>query len=315
MRGFDEPSATDANGVIWVFNESGAFSFTGSTLWLTVPTTIPTPRDAAGAARGPNGLIYLVGGRSLATGQVSNAIEAYNPASNTWTAGLPGMATARTQLAVAAGLDGRIYALGGFGAAAQVATVEAYSIVSNKWTTLSDMPDVLDETTAVGGPDGRIYVAGGANATALGLVTVNAYSPVSNRWAPVAALANPPRYGIGLVVDLTGRIWAVGGSTNPEFAGEAIVQIYGPSVSVSPTAVPAGGTATVSGSNFAANANVSVYINSATGTPLATGTTNASGALNAGIKFTVPSLAGGEVGLIVVDDKSQYPITLDFRVQ
>lgn len=71
----------------------------------------------------------------------------------------------------------------------------------------------------------------------------------------------------------------------------------------------------MTGSNFAANATVSIYFGSATSVPLATGTTNAAGALTAPISFVVPSLAGGDQALIAIDDRSQYPITLDFRVQ
>jgi hypothetical protein len=71
----------------------------------------------------------------------------------------------------------------------------------------------------------------------------------------------------------------------------------------------------VSGSNFAPNANVSVYFSTVAGTPVATGTTNGSGALTAPITFKVPSLAGGTQPLIMVDDRSQYPITISFQVQ
>ena len=94
-----------------------------------------------------------------------------------------------------------------------------------------------------------------------------------------------------------------------------LVEVYGPVVSVSPQAAAPGATSAVSGSNFAANATVGLYFGSVTGTPLATGTTNGSGALTAPISFTVPNLAGGDQALIVMDDRSQYPITLDFRVQ
>ena len=86
------------------------------------------------------------------------------------------------------------------------------------------------------------------------------------------------------------------------------------SIQHSPRAAAQMGLA-VTGSNFAANATVSVFIGSATGTPLGTGTTNAAGTLTAGINVTVPSLAGGEQPLIVSDNRSQFPITLSFRVQ
>jgi hypothetical protein len=71
----------------------------------------------------------------------------------------------------------------------------------------------------------------------------------------------------------------------------------------------------ITGSNFAANATVSVYLGSVTGTPLATGTTSSTGVLTAAIGFKVPSAAAGNQMFIVVDDRSQYPIGVPFRVQ
>jgi hypothetical protein len=88
-----------------------------------------------------------------------------------------------------------------------------------------------------------------------------------------------------------------------------------PNATVNPQAGAPGTSVAVTGSNFAANATVSIYLGSITGAPLATGTTNATGALTAPINFVVPSLAGGAQKLIVLDDRSQYPITLEFQVQ
>jgi hypothetical protein len=70
---------------------------------------------------------------------------------------------------------------------------------------------------------------------------------------------------------------------------------------------------TVTGSNFAANATVRVYLGPVSGALLKTGMTNSAGALTP-ITFSVPNVAGGNTVLTVVDDRSQYPITLFFRV-
>ena len=102
---------------------------------------------------------------------------------------------------------------------------------------------------------------------------------------------------------------------NFEIGGESVVQIYGPAVTATPQQGSPGDTVTVAGSNFAANATVSVYFGSATGTPVASGTTNGSGALGSPITFEVPSLAAGSQTLVVLDDRSQYPISIPFRVQ
>lgn len=319
MRGYDEPSVTDASGRILVFSFFGIWSYTGSTLWRTVPGSILTPRDATGATRGANGLIYVVGGGDMPFGTPTRIIEAYNPTTNTWTGGLAAMPTPRTNLAAVTGSDGRIYAIGGLTQAANgvlsiVGTVEAYNLSTDQWTSLSELPDPAEEIGAAAGPDGRIYTVGGLSTNGTFLSTVNAYSPVTNRWSPVASIGSA-RFGVGVNVAPDGHIWAVGGTTNPELPGFATVLVYGPVVSVSPQAAAAGAAATVTGSNFAPNATVSVFMGSTAGPALATGTTNAAGALTAGIRFTVPNLAGGEQALIVMDNRSQYPITLSFRVQ
>jgi hypothetical protein len=93
------------------------------------------------------------------------------------------------------------------------------------------------------------------------------------------------------------------------------VEVYGPVVTVNPQSGAAGDSAAVSGSNFAADADVGVYLGSATGTPLATGHTNSAGALPAAINFTVPNMTPGDKALVVMDNRSQYPITLLFRVR
>ena len=189
--------------------------------------------------------------------------------------------------------------------------MEAYDVTTNTWTTKSALPSDGLFVSAAAGPDGRIYAFGGLGG-AVG--RVDAFTPVVNRWASVAALSDA-RAGIGVAVAPDGHIWAIGGTTNPELTGEATVQLYGPVASVAPTAGPPGTTVTVNGSNFAANATVSVYFGSTATSPRGTGTTNATGALAAPISVTVPSAAAGNQPFIVVDDRSQYPINVTFRVQ
>jgi hypothetical protein len=301
-------------GRILIFSSSATVSYAGATGWQTLsPPLMPTPREQTGAATA-NGRVYLIGGDGSA-GTPLGTVEAYNPSLNTWTAGLAAMPTPRYLLATATGTNGLIYAIGGqsTGSPGVVGTVEAYNPSTNQWSTLSEIPDPAWQTAAVGGPDGRIYVIGGTNDTGL-LATVNAFSPATNRWTPVTPI-DSARYGVGAIVAPDGRIWAVGGGTNPEFDGFTTVQIYGPVGSVSPQAGAPGSTVSVTGSNFAASANVSVYVGAVSGTPLATGTTNAAGAIAAPISVSVPNLPSGAQPLIVVDDRSQYPISLFFRVQ
>src|SRR5581483_2365839 len=83
-------------------------------------TPMPTARDSLGMAA-LSGKLYAVGGND---GSVSNAVEAYDPTTNTWAPKAP-MTTARRYLGVAASFNGKLYAVGGsLGGSTGLATVE-----------------------------------------------------------------------------------------------------------------------------------------------------------------------------------------------
>src|SRR5690348_6517184 len=67
------------------------------------------------AVTGSNGLIYVFGGLSNLPipNTLSNALQIYNPATNTWTGGAS-IATPVAGFTVGEGTDGRIYVMGGY---------------------------------------------------------------------------------------------------------------------------------------------------------------------------------------------------------
>ncbi|CAN5851074.1 hypothetical protein BH11MYX4_BH11MYX4_26720 [soil metagenome] len=151
------------------------YVFTPSTSTYTNVAPMPTARYNLAGAVATDGRIFAMGG--LAGGPASSrlaTVEAYTPSTNTWApaASLP---TARTGLAAATGMDGRIYAIGGYGPTA-LATVEAYTTSTNTWTTVASMPAARGAIAAAVGADGRIYVAGGASGTDTSS-SVYAYTP------------------------------------------------------------------------------------------------------------------------------------------
>ena len=177
--------------------------------WTTA-APIPTPREGLAVAAA-NGKIYAIGGRD-ATGVVLNTIEEYNPGTNTWTTGLPGMATARFSPA-AAGLgppgSELVYVMGGFDGSffgASYGDTEVYDPASVSWpgtstatfTPRGDLGAASDGTYvwAVGGWDWNI-VRG----------ETDAYSP--DTWLP-AVLLNKPRTRLA-VAAIGGSVYAVGG--------------------------------------------------------------------------------------------------------
>jgi len=92
---------------------------------------------------------------------------------NSWATVAP-LPTARSALAAAWGLDGRIYAISGANFSGVLPTVEAYDVWTNTWATVAPLPTAHSALAAALGPDGRIYAIGGFNASGI-LTTVEAY--------------------------------------------------------------------------------------------------------------------------------------------
>jgi N-acetylneuraminic acid mutarotase len=154
--------------------------------WAAV-SPIPTPRTEPGAAVGPDGKIYVVGGADR--GHKKNVVEAYDPKNDRW-ARLKPMPTPREALwaAAARGADGRvrIYAIGGRDRSKPgngLSIVEAYDPVTDTWAAMAPMPTHRHALVATLGPDGRIYALGGTNDTVASTDAVEIYDPVKNSWA------------------------------------------------------------------------------------------------------------------------------------
>jgi hypothetical protein len=95
--------------------------------WETL-APLPLARQDLGVAAGPDGRIYAIGGTqggSVHGGPTYSVVDAYDPQSNRWQAVAP-LRTPRQGLAAVRGVDGRIYALGGYSPTDILATVEAY---------------------------------------------------------------------------------------------------------------------------------------------------------------------------------------------
>jgi N-acetylneuraminic acid mutarotase len=152
--------------------------------------SIPISRSTPGVAVGPDGKIYVMGGR-VPPGYSRNAVEAYDPSTDTWKRVKP-MPTPREALSVVAarGADGRVrlYAMGGRGALRgrlwdNLDTMEAYDPGTDTWTTMAPMLIPLHAHAATLGPDGRIYVFGGTNNEVTSTAAVQIYDPVKNSWS------------------------------------------------------------------------------------------------------------------------------------
>lgn len=145
-------------------------------------------RGDPGAALGPDGRIYVVGGL-VAGSQVTAAVEAYDTRTGTWTQVAP-LSQARISAAVVTGTNGAIYAISGNDFACHAfATVETYDAAKNQWSFVKPVPQALSNRTVAGvGPDGRIYTASGSlgSDSCSGGYASNlfVYDPLADFWNP-----------------------------------------------------------------------------------------------------------------------------------
>jgi N-acetylneuraminic acid mutarotase len=88
-----------------------------------------------------NGVIYAAGGAD-SSGTPLGTLEAYDVASNTWSARAP-MPTPRTGVAGGV-IDGRLYVAGGSTATSSVSTtLEVYDPATNTWTAKAPLPGAI----------------------------------------------------------------------------------------------------------------------------------------------------------------------------
>ena len=102
---------------------------------------MPTARYAHAAAV-LDGNIYVSGGY-LPSGQHSDALEAYDPVTNTWTA-LASLSHVRPRHASAV-IHGKMYVFGGYSSSGRTDMVEVYSPASNSWGCAADLHCALDQ--------------------------------------------------------------------------------------------------------------------------------------------------------------------------
>jgi uncharacterized protein YkwD/N-acetylneuraminic acid mutarotase len=171
--------------------------------WSSLPA-LPVSRADGGAALGPDGKIYVVGGEGGGSRieQPLAEVDVFTPGSSTpWTqaAGLPDPRL--TAAAVAAGADGRIYLVGGTTTDGQQAPVDAYQVSTGTWGVVTNLPVGRTDLAAVTASDGQLYAVGGdvqnpsngANTpspAAEALSTSGALGPVST--VTLLSYAGPP---------------------------------------------------------------------------------------------------------------------------
>ncbi|MFK3980769.1 S8 family serine peptidase [Micromonospora sp. NPDC050397] len=120
--------------------------------------------------------------------------------------------------------DGRVYSVGGSGAAGPVTDVFAYDTGGTGWQTLAPLPRARQKP-AVGWLGDRLYVVGGWGTSGDPRFDVDVYDPHTNTWSTGPA-APEARAGAATAV-LDGRLYLVGGCVSG-FCGSNTVLRFDP---------------------------------------------------------------------------------------
>jgi Kelch motif len=182
-------------------DSSSVFVFSGGS-WERGPD-LPVAVDHASAAS-YEGTAYVVGGNN--GGQSLGSV--YRLEQGGWT-GLRPMAHPRAAFGlVAAG--NRFYAIGGIGGGVEVAAVEMYDPVADRWSDVATLPLPRDHVAGFTW-QGQACVAGGRSPTT---ARVDCYDPVSSAWTRLPDLPFPTS-GAGAAA-LGGQVIVAGGENAAE---------------------------------------------------------------------------------------------------
>ena len=167
-------------------------------------------------------------------------VEAYDPVANTWMT-RASMPTPRWGSTVSV-VDGRIYAIGGWGGWPELAMVEVYDPATDSWSTTVPVTAATTAAGTAGDPltpmptarddfgfsvlDGIIYTIGGdinafddANRISCCTTVVEAYDPVKNTWSTKTPMPTIRDDFDASLVD--GVIYAIAGSRDGQFTNTA----------------------------------------------------------------------------------------------
>jgi N-acetylneuraminic acid mutarotase len=153
-----------------------------------------------------DGTLYVAGGNSTTNSPLST-LEAYDPATNSWSA-RTSMATVRTGLAAGVA-NGRLFAVGGYNSyyGYILGTVESYDPEIDAWTGRATMPTAR-YNFAIGVVNDVLYAVGGYGYGGI-LNTVEAYDPATNTWTARTPMPTA-RHSLAVGV-ADGILYAVGG--------------------------------------------------------------------------------------------------------
>ena len=239
-------AASEAGGIIYAFGGRGnrmqveAYD-PAADAWAIV-AHMPTASTHFHAATLRDS-IYLVGGSDGIN--YSSSVLAFTPKPNAGseavlcptlqTTSRTTMPTKRSNMTVGA-IDGIIYVVGGYEFSGYLAVNEAYDPLADTWTTKAPLPaprETRGSNNAV--LDGKLYMIGG-NASGKCSSLNEVYDPATDRWMTKAPMPTP-RCHLA-VVELSGLIYALGGTNTNGLVEYNTVEVYDPRTDTWGTVTP-----------------------------------------------------------------------------
>jgi DNA-binding CsgD family transcriptional regulator len=179
---------------------------------------MPTSR-ARLAAVAYDGMLYAIGGDTIAG--VSDAVEVYDPAADTWARRASKPLPVRN--IAAAVLEDRIYVPGGYDALGQAtATVDVYDPEADSWFEVAPLPTPLF-AYAIAAVNGKLYVFGGSDGTRY-LDAVLIYDPAGDTWTVGTPMSEPRGFCAAAVAGE--RVYVLGGYDGQNES--ALCEVYEP---------------------------------------------------------------------------------------
>lgn len=191
---------------LWAMTSTGMQSDLGS--WSSAANMPTARKQITNSVVSLNGEIYVLGGVD-SSGNITDAVEVYNPQSNTWrnTTPMP-VKLWRTMVAV---VNEKLYMMGGYRSTGSfpfspTREVFEYDPANDTWTAKASLPGPRGMGAAVV-LDGNIHLLAGAFSNALRDHLI--YDPQTDKWSDGPSLIGV-RSGLAAGV-IDGRIYAVGG--------------------------------------------------------------------------------------------------------
>lgn len=172
-----------------------------------IKSSMPTARKGMAVAV-LNDKIWVIGGSKKGDHAI-NTVESYDPAADTWDAGVPDLLRARDN-ATAQAWDGKIYVFGGRDMHQVVNTVECFDPGSGQWEIVSTLPTPRFGIASVV-KDSVIWLCGGTNMNYVNYDMVDIYDPRKNSWTSLPARLNIAR-GAPMAGVMNGNVFVFGGN-------------------------------------------------------------------------------------------------------